>query len=256
MVRYIIGICCIVMLVGCNNQSFYAPVTQNVPFFKEKGEARFSFNSAFTEESGTSFSGLMAAYALSDKHAIQGNFFFGGYDSGSPGFFNFFQKHSTFEGGLAFGWYNTMDEESRAELFVGNNLGFKKINANGVDIPEYHLNSAYNKLYIQPSFGKGSKYFDFALTPALSYLYMFKFDLLDGKGKPMSYTKFPKESAIANNKHSLLLEPGMTIRFGIKEVKFQLQGVRSFNLLHKELPYEKYSISFGLFVSPDIKSKD
>lgn len=255
MVKYITGFFIIFILAGCN-QSYYAPVTQNVPFFEEKGEARFSFNSVFTEESSTRFFGIMAAYALSDKHALQGNFFFDSYDSGSPGFFNFFQKHTTFEGGLAFGWYNTMDEESRVELFVGDNIGFKKINANGVDKPEYHLNSAYNKLYIQQSFGKGSKYFDFALTPALGYLYMFKFDLLDNNGKPMSFTKFPGESAIANNKHSLLFEPGVTLRLGIKEVKLQLQGVRSFNLSNKGLPYEKYSISFGLFVSPDFRSKE
>ncbi|MCZ2102624.1 MAG: hypothetical protein LC107_13930 [Chitinophagales bacterium] len=240
MVKYIAGIYCIVMLFGCR-YAHYALQTQNVPFFKEKDEVKYS-----TIISGHAI-GLMSAYAYSDKNALQANFFYS-QNFTTLGILDFYSSHNSYEGGLAYGWYKAKDEKRRFEIFIGDHVKFSKESSGSGG--GHILKSAYNKLFVQPSFGKSSTYLDFAVTPALGYMYMFKLDLYDDDGRPMPLSYHKMISRIENKRHSLLFEPGITLRIGGQYTKLQIQMVGSINLIHDGLPYDDLSISLGLFGMP------
>ncbi len=239
--KYIMGIFCIVMLVGCK-QGYYAPVAQNVPLFKEKNEAKISFNYSKSKEA--SFLSVMSAFAFTDKHAIQGNIFYGRqtrFDSPETG-----PSSNMLEGSMAFGWFKALDTESRVEIFIGNNLGFRELSSHG---NWENLSYTYNKLFVQPSVGMGSKFFDIAATTSIGYMNLFGMKFKDRSGTSLPFENYVDAAKIHNNKNSLFLEPGLTLRIGSEKLKFQIQGVYSFNLLHKDLPFDRYSISFGFLIS-------
>ncbi len=245
--KFFIGLIGVILISGCHER-FYAPLAQNVPLFKEKDEVRVSLN--YTENDHIEFANLMAAYALSDKFAIQANVNLL-FSEGSRLFELDLAKNGG-EGSLAFGWYKPLNEKLRFEIFGGDAIGYRN---NTPDRYEY-LRFRYNKLFLQPSIGLTTNLLDLALTTSFSYMNMFISNVYDRDGELTDVSRNKIAEEIQNKRHSLLFEPGFTLRIGSKLRKFQLQAVHSFNLSHPELPYDRFSVSFGLFVSPDFRSKE
>lgn len=138
----------------------------------------------------------------------------------------------------------------RFEIFGGDAIGYRNNRPDGYQYARFR----YNKLYLQPSIGLKTNLIDLAWTTSFSYMNMFITNVYDSEGERIDISRNKIAEEIQNKRHSLLFEPGITLRIGGKQAKFQLQIVNTFNLSHPELPYNRYSISFGLFFSPVFKT--
>jgi hypothetical protein len=198
----------------------YSTVGQNVPMFKEKGE--FMLQGGYAESYGnyTDAGGVsvQAAYAVNNNYAITGSYYGlkglkeqGSYLGSSPSEWD--SKGSYLElGGGKYGSFNS--KPFAWEAFAG--LGLGSITNSQL---KTNINMKLIKSFIQPSIGYISKYVDLILTPRIGLV---------------SYTSHTSsfvdpmisqqvDEFFEKNKNTLVFEPGITLRAGIKNVKLQLQ---------------------------------
>jgi hypothetical protein len=226
------------VLFGSCSHYYYVPGAQNVPLFRDKNELRLSGSYGVGLE--TEGINIQAAYALTDKIGIMTDFI--SAKGGNPSNHNY-GKGSYFDG--AVGYFKPLDKFGVFEIYAG--LG------RGDQYHEYgsfynHQSTGYadlsfTKLFIQPSFGFTSDYFDIALSTRLSRI---GFNILENNisGNTDSYNDL---SALSDKRH-LFLEPGITLRAGWKSVKVQIQAVYSRYLNNPRLYIgEEYHISLGLY---------
>jgi hypothetical protein len=109
------------------------------------------------------------------------------------------------------------------------------------------------RLFVQPSIGYTTPYFDCAFSTRLAWL-----SLLNPEG---SVQGVPNSSEIyywqyvQQHPHCWLLEPALTLRGGWKYCKLQLQFGISSNVSHPEFPQEDVNLSLGLYLSLSDKYK-
>jgi len=224
---------------GCD-RLYYMPNAHNVPLFKEKNEFRASGAFSAGSDDPDLFYELQTAYSFKKNWACMANFLSTDnkantgdvsknvrYIDGALGYFKPINRFGVFEiyGGL--GACNQHHQYS-------NNY-----NIDGT------ANLNYIKLFIQPSFGLTTRYADLAISWRLSDLYFSKVDYQLASNDPEIYYL----DTIAKNRNSYLFEPALTMRVGWKYVKLQLQLLRSFNLNHPNLRFEKSSVSLGLYIT-------
>jgi hypothetical protein len=217
--------------------------------FKEKGE--FMLQGGYAESYGdyTDAGGglVQAAYAVSNDYAIIGSYYGlkglkeqGSYLGSSPSEWN--SKGSYLElGGGKFGGFNS--KPFAWEAFAG--LGFGSITNSQLNT---NIDMKLIKPFIQPSIGYISKYVDLILTPRIGLV---------------SYTSHTSSFAdpvisqqvdefFEKNKNTLVFEPGITLRAGIKNVKLQLQY--NYSTFNTDLDSEEYTLvnkdyfSIGIYI--------
>jgi hypothetical protein len=228
----LIAALCSAAMTACN-PIYYSPNSHNVPLFTQKGEtnATLAGNSNRIEVQG--------AYAVTDQIAVKVN---GGLfrpddlDNGNGGS----GKLIEFGGG----YYRP----------VGNLFVFETYGIAGFGSMENHLPStvAANpqtrgdisanlfRLGIQPNFGLKNKYVSAAISTRLAYLgyYNINGDLIFADKDQVQYLK-------ENNSH-LLIEPALTLRTGIKNVKLQFQLGLSLNATDSGFDQDQGFATLGL----------
>ena len=226
-----------IVLFGCSPM-YYAPNTQNVPLLSHKDEYNISVsgNSNLLElqtswspvnHLGLQLNGSWYMPQKSDSGDRGAGYFtdagLGYYKAFGPNDILVFETYAI--GGIG-GVRNTF--APRAD---GNTFG--------------SLYSNVGRYGIQPVFGVKWKYVDAAVSArfvGLSYFNTsgnFMFDHVD------------QQTYLAQNRHSFLVEPAVTLRAGVDFLKVQLQFSGSFNTTHPEFYQPRSLLSLGLVWSPN-----
>lgn len=193
----------------------YSNVGQNVPLFHKKGEGALSIG--FMMVSGDGYAanpfnivednpGLSMQFALAVDSSVA---IFSSLNSLKANS-DWNVKGSYFEAGGGLFKHNSKTHLI-GELFAGIGYGVIK---NSSDVDTEVINAKFIKYFIQPSGGFSTKAFDMAFTPRIGvvdYIYHSETD------SPL-INEFFKEK-----KTSLVFEPGVTMRFGYKNIKIQYQ---------------------------------
>lgn len=225
----------LLLLESCSH-NYYVPNTQNVPLFVEKNEYRISVSTG--ESAHNSTVDIQTAYSITDNIAVMGNMM---YAEGG-------NKNDNINWGygynveLAAGYYKPITKHLIFEIYGGGS-GARQ---------QHYYSAAYEtatlgsmKMFAQPSIGLTSGAVDLILSSNLSYLRFNRLNYNPGAGT--FYNSATEDLIeIALNRSSFLVEGGVTIRFGWKYLKLQVQTLASENLTNKDLNFEKFKISAGL----------
>ncbi|HEX3024265.1 MAG TPA: hypothetical protein VHP12_03555 [Chitinophagaceae bacterium] len=240
------------LLNGCTHY-YYIPNVQNVPMFRQKGEARVSLQ--LGGEDQTSTYEIHTAYSVTNHIAVMANYMsaFGGKkDSVSS-----WAQGNYYE--VAIGYYKTLNKSFVFETYFGSAIGNQH---HQYSVSDFWYGGTYNngnsdlacaKFFIQPSIGVKLKAFDFALSTRLSNL---NFNRIENHLYTNNY-EFTYLDQIDKSRNSFLLESALTIRFGRVQCKLQLQAQYSDNLTHQNLKFNNSNISLGLrfaFSNKDLQS--
>jgi hypothetical protein len=206
-------------IVGCESY-YYMPTMQNVPLFKEKKEIYASFG--LDEHSMACFQG---AYSISNHIGTQLT-----YMSRN--------KYDDYLVEAGIGYYLRYAQYFAFETYAGYGHGI-------VDNNSSILTLGLNRLYLQPSIGFTSKFFDFAFTPRFTKVdYKLKFNGTISSQYAYQYDIYNMD------KHSFYFyEPGITIRIGYKYVKLQYQLIQAKKSDTYTLKYLNTNNSFSLLIN-------
>jgi hypothetical protein len=188
---------------------FYQPNTINIPLISEEGEHRFSANYTMGDADGLE---MQYAGTIGPNMALMLNGMY--LSKNNEG--NFHGFGSMIEGGL--GFYNPMGKYWSFNLFGGGALGRGQVKNESNNQASFD----YNRLFFQPSIGIRYKWFETGLAFRVCGINYTSINntLVEYKDR-MSLNEFSRKTVI-------LIEPGLVIRAGFKNVKVQL----SFNELY------------------------
>ncbi len=230
--KFTLFIACLI-LASCSPK-YYVPNTQNVPLISSKGD--FSGGVA---GNGSQFE-LQASYGIADHIGLMADvslFKQKDDENGSGG------SGKYFEGGL--GYFSRL---GAASPWIFETYGLF-----GIGNMENHFPSTVNKypnttgkieanvarFALQPAIGYKHKYFEIAASPKFSYI-----NYSDIKGS-LIFDDQDQIKYLIDNKSSLLFEPALTLRFGLKQFKLQLQLSKSLNLSNEDFKQDKSFITVG-----------
>lgn len=233
---FLIFISLITLLTAC--KGIYEPNVLNMPLLEEKREYAIT----------VSQKNVQIAYALKNHLAVMGNAFYtnvptagtlGIKEEGEGG------KGYLLEGAVGyFSYSNDLDVvfETYAGLGFGNsNFSYEARDVNSNPVKQT-FNSNGVKYFIQPDIGFKTKYFDWALGTRFTGIEYLNPTITNAKAN------------IPNDRYSsvgattyFFLEPAVTLRFGYKHIKFQVQYCHSMKLNNSPLYYTDYMVNAGLF---------
>ena len=220
--KKISGLLMIAVIMCSCAHVYYAPNTANAPLFSEKGETRV--NALYTAGAYSEFSGgeIQVAHAVSKNVGVMIN----GFSVGTTGEVSDWNWNGTthtekgngsyleFAGGL----FKPFDANKQwiGEVYGGFGLGSSKHDYGFGD------NSKVNvaKLFIQPSIGYKSTYFEAAFIPKISFInWHVKESHISNNNS--GYLKADFES-IREKPGFMSFEPALILRGGGKDFKIQL----------------------------------
>ncbi len=198
----------------------YIPNVVNTPMFDEMGELQANVSA------GVSGTDVQAAYALTDHVGLMLNSSFRDEVSDTS---RDFHKHTILEFGL--GYYGNISDYGRYEIYGGYGggriKGFDEDNVFDSRITD----ALFGKIFIQPSIGLKSNYFDGNLGARFAMV------RVDYKNNPEGL----------NEKFQPFVEPVITGRLGIKNVKVVSQLGFSLPLTDEYVfDYQPFIFSLGL----------
>ncbi|SHO64917.1 hypothetical protein [Algoriphagus zhangzhouensis] len=219
----------------------YSNVGQNVPLLKEKGDVFLQGGISGSDgEESASGGGFQFAYAISDHWQINSSFYaLGNQEISDPddwrGTGNYFE--------IGGGFYSTSENKKWVYEITGG-LGFSSIKNKLGGVSRDHIDVGHFKPYLQPAVGVSLKNFEFAFSPRIAYNTFTKkeYEIFDPSLSSEVQTFFDQQGDF------LILEPGFTLRGGIKNVKVQIQLVLSSFSEDKRFVNDTFS-SFGLAFS-------
>lgn len=218
--------------VGCNPK-YYSPNTQNVPLISEKGETNLTLSGSGNQAE------FQVAYGLSGNFAFQANgglFLPPDLDNGNGGSGNFFE--------LGGGYFKP----------VGEKFVFETYGIVGFGSMENHLPSTVTaspqtkgdisakilRFGIQPNFGYKSKSFSAAISSRIVSL---NYNSVEGD---LIFDGVNQINYLEENKSNFLIEPALTIKFGLEKVKLQFQYGLSMNVSKSNFTQDKTYATLGL----------
>lgn len=219
-------------IVSCSPK-FYIPNTQNVPLLSEKGETNLTLSG---NDNQVEFQG---AYAITENIAVKANgglFIPKDLDNGNGGSGNFIE--------IGGGYFKPFSENWVFEAY--GILGFgsfeNHLPSTKNDYPKTNGDISANlfRVGIQPNFGYKSKYISAAVSSRivnLSYNNV-KGDLIFEDAAQTEYLK--------KNSTNFLVEPALTIRWGLEKFKLQLQYGYSLNLSNSDFKQDKTYFTLGV----------
>jgi len=216
----------------------YTTVGQNVALFHQQGEVSLSV--AHAETNYASGTGVQFAAAVNSRTLLMSSYYSLNNVAGSG-------SGSYFEFGAGKFKYNATTKLC-TEIVLGTGFGsIRNTISNSGNSSNYFVNANYLKPFIQPSFGFSGKIFDIVFTPRIAIVtYTSRSDNATNPQIRTSLDNYFSE------KHStLVFEPGVTLRAGFKNVKFQLQyNHTSFNYVSSDNfnPVDKEFISAGIHI--------
>ena len=190
----------------------YMPNMANVPLHKDKGDLMISANTGFT---GYNFQG---SYAINEMFFANLNAAYANMRRDSSDF------NRSSLGEFGFGYFKVLDKKRVVVFESSAGYGLASVNDKGLQGNFYgHLSSNYHKIYLQPSIGATTDYFDAALTTRLTALQYFNYKDFVNPTESKDY--YPGVCAY--------IEPIATLRTGYKYVKLQIQVGFSLSLNNK-----------------------
>jgi hypothetical protein len=216
--RLLLALLPIIFWSSC--QSLYIPNGPNVPLMSQGDELQVGLNV------GTNGYGAQIAYSPYYHWAIAttGNTF---SIKGGNGYTNFETSYRHLYGEAATGYYTRLSKHARLEVLGGYGAG-------QTGQPDDN-NSLYRRIFVQPSIGISSAFFDAGFTPRLSFVNHYRDFIAGVTTKP--------------NEPGTFLEPTITLRAGMEEFKFQMQGGLAFPMAKTNFSYRKSFISFGFHLT-------
>lgn len=210
--QFILLFMAIAMVISSCSPVLYSTTGQNVPLFREKGEVAFNVGyfgipdvvndvPYFYDTNVNGFAGQFAA-AIDTSVAIISSFYTL-KDSDS----DWEVKGSYFEAGAGIFDHG---QAFTGELFAGIGVGSLK---NSYDAETIDAN--YLKFFIQPSGGFTSKVIDMAFTPRIGWVTYTNHD--------SNVDDALVEDYFSEKKTTFVFEPGVTVRFGYRNIKLQYQ---------------------------------
>jgi len=228
-----------IILQGCIHQ-YYIPNVQNVPLFTEKGEFQFSgqigtgeFSSSFEMQTALALTnnlGFAANYMYNKDENLNKDYTKGNYVEAAIGYFQPVNKNGVFEIYGGFGGGRQHHQYKQTEIdFEGINNYY-----NTADL-------SYTKLYLQPAWGYHFNICELALSTRFSSL-SFN-DVTTDLNKDQS--AYNDVFSLTGQKH-YFIEPAITFRIGLENIKAQLQYIYSgyLNSNHLDL-FEQQHFSIG-----------
>ena len=217
----------------------YMPNVMNVPLLKEQFDSHISA-SLGTGESTTS-GDVQTSFAVTKHMGIMSNYAYtqqGNESSGAKG--NYLD--------LAAGYFVPIGEKGVFEVFGG--AGFNNqhhvfstsSSTNATASGSLTWDLAYLKEFIQPSIGITGNGFDAAFSTRLCHMAFTRTET--------SPTQQP--TLVKLNEDIFMIEPAVTIRFGWKYAKFQLQVVTCFDntkYAQSFRAFERWNANVGIFFS-------
>lgn len=215
---------------------YYSPNAHNVPLFTKKGETAIRIVTGGGDDVNNAVD-VQGAVALTNNIGLMINYYNAwgaeeGYGSGSG---------NLLEGG--FGFFNPVNKHLIFETYAGGGGGSVTNYYNSQKIA--HSTLKLNRLFIQPSLGYRSQYFDIALS-----LRAVNVNYTSFKSLFLNNTDYVNEqeqlNKIRDNPKYLLWEPALTVRGGSKTVKAQFQVGFSYNHTNPDFPQETFNANIGL----------
>ena len=225
--------------------AIYTPTSINAPLFSEKGQAAISGTAGFGYN-------IQGAYAFSNHLAILGNI--SNYDIGQTrhsGEYIIIKGNGKFNE-VAIGYFTKKPDGTYLDIYGGfgklktkntlNYYGEIKEGERGIFYnPKYNIN--LHKYFIQPGMGWVGKNVELAFNARFA-LVQFQNPISQ---VPDSIILQKKLNQLDKNPN-YLFEPAITLRFGTKYGKFQLQYLRSYNFeSNKYIENTGGNLSIGLF---------
>ena len=233
----ILGLAALLITASCS-PVLYAPVGQNVPLFHEKGEVALSGGYCETWDArGVS---LQFATAVNNKVLVTSSFY--SMSDAYGGSEDFWEGHGTyFEAGVGRYGYSP-ESKFTYELIGGLGYGSMKNKYNYSTV-----NANYIKPFFQPSFGVSGGVAEFAVTARIGYVAY----VSHSNTMPTPEERYRVDQYFDEKSSSLAFEPGLTFRFGYRNVKLVAQYCYStFNYKDDEDidPVNPEFLSVGLHV--------
>ncbi len=226
------GALLLIVSVGCSPK-FYVPNTQNVPMISEKGQASVSL--AANGNQGE----FQAAYGISSAVALQVN---AGIvrpreeDNGDGG------SGQLFEGGL--GYYRNVSPTVLFDIYAL--AGFGKMKN---DFPSTlaaspnttgKIEADILRFGVQPSLSVHRRHFSLSGSARISSL---RYSNIQGN---LIFGGVNQVTYLTDNKTSVLIEPGVTLRLGSEKFKLQVQVARSINLTTSDFKQDESLATVGI----------
>ncbi|HEY1039479.1 MAG TPA: hypothetical protein VGF30_08755 [Bacteroidia bacterium] len=198
--------------------TLYTSNAVNVPLMREKGEVKFNLTQ----------NDLQAAGAITNNIGLMANGHFKNYKDGN-------YKHGGYLGEAGIGYFKPVQDNPNLifETYGGLGMGhvYKQQEFSSPGNGQTYLGkfeTDAGKLFIQPSIGYASRYFDLAFTPRFS---MIKYMNFSAEAYPENQLR---DDYLYNNELTrspyFFAEPAITIRGGYKYVKLQAQYGLTLNL--------------------------
>lgn len=231
------------LLVSCTHY-YYAPNTNNTPLLKEKNEGKVNGQYYVTDEANGIE--VQAAYATGKHTAVMASYTSARHGSKS--------EHANSDNGYGnyieagIGYFTTINKSNWVfETYVG--LGTGKIT--NTYHPSESSKTRFNKVFIQPALGYASKYFEVALSSKLSFVHLAVKN--SSATTAYNFSAFRDINYIRENPSSVLWEPGIVLRGGIKNMKLTINYTGSVNLFNN-WKQEDYGMSLGLCIPFNINA--
>ncbi len=204
----------ILLLSSC--APMYVPNVVNTPLLRNKGEFQAS---VYT---GTSGVDPQLAFALTDRIGLMVNGSFADRTDTTGDY----HKHSFVEFGA--GIYDKIGEYGVVEVFGGYGFGSLRAEFSPNEIWTSYSDVTSNRIFIQPSVGLTTNFFDLALTPRVCYVMV-------------------KQESI--KKSTMFFEPVITVKTGFKYVKFSTQMGLSIPGNGEFIDYQPVMFSIGMHIN-------
>ncbi len=243
-----------VFLFGCTTEHYYyIQNVQQVPLFKEKKEVRLSGSIGGGNVLKTT--GAQAAYSITNHLAVSTNMMFskmtggntpdwskGEYYDGAAGYFKDFKKYGVFELYAGVGSSSQHHVYNEEEL-----LGFTPFFLIPITRLEYRgtADVSYLKYFAQANYGLSYNSYDVALSTKISDLY---FNKVNNHIVDTLYAHSEIER-MKGSRHSIVIEPAITIRGGWKYVKAQLQFAYTGMINNSSFRFDSYNLSLGINIA-------
>lgn len=213
--RFFVFLTAIILLGFYGCAPVYIPNVVNTPMLSNKGELQAA---VYTGISGFD---PQFAYAITDNLGVMLN---ASFSSKTNDTLNNFHKHQFVETGV--GYFTKIGVSGRFETFGG--IGYARLKSdysNNLWISFSDLNSL--RLFIQPSIGAATDFFDGSFSTRFVYLSLFQNNL---------------------NYNAFFIEPVITAKVGYKYVKAVFQLGFSFPVNSNELifSYQPFLFSIGI----------
>lgn len=223
------------LVMAACSPKYYVPNTHNVPLLEEKGQINLAVHGNANQLDVQAAAGLSSNIGL----MVNGGFFFPKDDNNGNG-------GSGKLGEVGLGYFTKIGDYMVFETY--GLLGFGSVENDfpstlpGNPSTTGIINANIFRAGIQPNIGYTSQYFSAAVSARFVSL---NYSNIRGS---LIFNGVDQLTYLENHKSSFLVEPALTVRAGLENIKLQAQLSGSWNLSHNDFPQENALLTLGLFV--------